>query len=127
VTKHGFPTPANMRSLAAALGIEVPDSVREPRDHLGLLRSWWLALDTEVVQLHRTEVVAGPGLVALEEAMAGTADPDHTLEVWTNIADIAVPDRPSWSRRKAGAQSWTSSSGRGDHGHWVSCTEPMAS
>jgi hypothetical protein len=90
VTKHGFPTPANTRSLAAALGIEVSDSVRDPHDHLGLLRSWWLALDAEVVQLHRTEVVAGPALAAVEQAMADTADPDHTLGVWKDIADIAV-------------------------------------
>jgi hypothetical protein len=90
VTKHGFPTPANTRSLAAALGIEVRDSVRDPHDHLGLLRCWWLALDAEVVQLHRTEVIAGPALATLEQAMAGTADPDHTLGVWKDIADIAV-------------------------------------
>jgi hypothetical protein len=90
VTKHGFPTPANTRSLAAAIGIEISDSVRDPRDHLGLLRSWWLALDAEVVQLHRTEVVAGPALAAVEQAMADTADPDHTLGVWKDIADIAV-------------------------------------
>jgi hypothetical protein len=55
-----------------------------------LLRSWWLALDAEVVQLHRTEVVAGPALAAVEQAMADTADPDHTLGVWKDIADIAV-------------------------------------
>jgi hypothetical protein len=90
VAKHGFPSPANTRSLAEALGIEVRDSVRDPRDHLGLLRTWWLALDADVVRLHRTEVVAGPALVALERAMAATADPDHTLEVWKDIADIAV-------------------------------------
>jgi hypothetical protein len=90
VTKHGFPTPANTRSLAAALGIEVSDSVRDPHDQLGLLRSWWLALDAEVMQLHRTDVVAGPALAALEQAMADSADPDHTLGVWKDIADIAV-------------------------------------
>lgn len=90
VTKHGFPSPANTRSLAAALGIDVSDSVRDPRDHLGVLRNWWLALDADVLQLHRTEVVAGPALADLEQAMAGTADPDHTLEVWKDIADIAV-------------------------------------
>lgn len=90
VTKHGFPSPANTRSLAAALGIEVADSVRDPRDHLGVLRTWWSALDADVVRLHRTEVIAGPALAALEQAMAGTAGPDHTLGVWKDIADIAV-------------------------------------
>lgn len=88
VTKHGFPSPANTRALAAALDFEVPDSFRDPHDHLGVLRTWWLALEADVVRLHRTEAVAGPALAALEQALAGTAD--HTLELWKDIADIAV-------------------------------------
>ncbi|CAM4083146.1 hypothetical protein KIPE111705_39710 [Kibdelosporangium persicum] len=90
VTKHGFPSPADTRSLAAAIGMAVRASVRDPRDHLGLIRAWWLALDVEVLRLHRTKVVAGPALAALEKAMAGGTDPDHTLRLWKDIADIAV-------------------------------------
>jgi len=90
VTRQGVPKPADTRSLAAAMGMRVPDSVRDPRDHLGLIRGWRLALDAEVLRLHRNKVVAGPALADLEQAMVGTADPDHILRVWKDIADLAV-------------------------------------
>jgi hypothetical protein len=92
VTKHGFPTPANTRTLVAALGFDVRDSVRDPRDHIGLLRNWSLALNAEVLQLRRTEVVAGPALATLEQAMADAADPNDTLGAWREIADVAVSE-----------------------------------
>jgi hypothetical protein len=88
VTKHGFPSTADTRSLAAAMGMAVRDSVRSPRDHLGLIRIWRLAMETEVLRLHRTKVVAGPGLEALRQAVAD--GPDQTLRLWKDIADIAV-------------------------------------
>jgi hypothetical protein len=90
VSKNGFPSPADSRSLAVAIGMDVPASVREPRGHLGLIRSWRLALDAEVLQLHRTEVVAGPALADLEKSVTGNTDSDHILRVWKDIADIAV-------------------------------------
>lgn len=90
VSRHGFPSPADTGSLAAAMGMEVPDSVRDPRDNLGLIRVWRLALDAEVLRLHRTKVVAGPALAVLERAMAGAAEPDHTMQVWKDITGIAV-------------------------------------
>lgn len=90
VTKHGFPSPAETRSLATALGVEIRDSVRDPRDHLALIRAWRLALDAEILRLHRTTVVAGPALADLEQAVADDTDPEHTLRVWKDIIDIAV-------------------------------------
>jgi len=90
VTKQGLPAVADTGSLAVALGVEVRDSVRGPRDHLVLIRSWRLALDAEILRLHRTAVVSGPGLVALEQAVADDTDPHHTLGVWKDIADIAL-------------------------------------
>jgi hypothetical protein len=90
VTKHGFPAAGETRSLAGAMGMEVRDSVRDPHDHLGLLRTWQLAMDTEVLRLHRTKVVSGPAFADLEQAMAGDDDPDQTLRVWRDIADVAM-------------------------------------
>jgi hypothetical protein len=90
VTKLGFPSPVDTRSLAAALGAEIRDRVRDPRDHIGLIRAWRLALDAEVLRLHRTEVVAGPAYAALEQALAGDTDPQDTVRLWKKIADIAV-------------------------------------
>jgi hypothetical protein len=90
VTKQGLPSAAETRSLAAALGFEVRDSVRDPRDHLALIRNWRLALDTEILRLHRTAVVAGPALAALERAVADDTDPEHSLRVWKETADIAL-------------------------------------
>lgn len=89
-TRQDFPSAADTRSLGAALGVEVGGAVRDPRDQLGLIRRWRLALDVEVLRLHRTAVVAGPGFTALESAMADDTDPEHTLRVWKDIVDIAV-------------------------------------
>lgn len=91
VTKRGYPMPADTRSLAAALGVEIRDSARDPGDHIGLSRTWQLALDGEVLRLHRTEVVAGPGYEALERALTGAGDPERVLALWQEITDIAVP------------------------------------
>jgi hypothetical protein len=88
VTRQGFPAAADTRSLAEALGIEVGGSVRDPRDHAGLIRGWRLALDVEILRLHRTAVVAG--LAAVERAMTDDADPEHVLSVWKEIVDVAV-------------------------------------
>jgi hypothetical protein len=71
VTRQGFPSAADTRSLAGALGVEVGDSFRDPRDHLGLIRGWRPALDIDILRLHRTTVVAGRALAALERAVAG--------------------------------------------------------
>lgn len=90
VTRQGFPAPADTRSLATALGIEVGDDVRDPRGHVGLIRAWRLALDTEALLLHRTAVVAGPALPVLEQAVAVDTDPECTLRMWTDVADIAL-------------------------------------
>jgi hypothetical protein len=90
VTKNGFPPPADTQSLAAAMNMQLRDSIRDLGGHPGLLRAWRLALDAEVLRLHRTAVVAGPGLATLTAAMADTADPDHILRVWKDLADIAV-------------------------------------
>jgi hypothetical protein len=70
--------------------VEVRDSVRDPRDHLGLIRGWRLAMDTEILRLHRTAVVAGPVLPALERAVADDTDPERTLRVWKDIVEIAL-------------------------------------
>ena len=98
VTRQGFPPPADIRSLATAVGVEVGGDVRDPRDHAGLIRAWRLALDVEAVRLHRTAVVAGPALPELERAVDVGADPEHTLRVWKDVTDIAVagPARPSY-------------------------------
>lgn len=90
VTRQGLPSAADTRSLAASLGLEIRDSVRDPRDHLALIRGWRLALDTEILRLHRTAVVAGPMLAELERAVADDADPNHVLRVWKDIVDITV-------------------------------------
>jgi hypothetical protein len=90
VTRLGLPRPADIRSLAAAVGIEVGDDVRDVRDHVGLIRAWRLALDAEALRLHTTVVVAGPVLPVLEQAVAVDTDPGHTLRVWKDITDIAV-------------------------------------
>ncbi|MEV0051021.1 hypothetical protein AB0H34_11055 [Saccharopolyspora shandongensis] len=90
VTKHGLPSRDDTQSLAAAMGMEVRDSVRDLRDNLALIRFWRLALDVEVLRLHRTKVVAGPSLADLEQVMDGATDHDHTLRLWKDIADIAV-------------------------------------
>jgi hypothetical protein len=90
VTRQGFPSPADTRSLAAALGVPLRESVRDPGDHIGLIRIWRLALEADVLRLHRTEVVAGPALAALESTLAGNADPEQVLALWQEIADIAV-------------------------------------
>lgn len=66
------------------------DRVRDPRDHIGLIRAWRLALDAEELRLHRTEVVAGPAYAALEQALAGDSDTQDTVRLWKEIADIAV-------------------------------------
>jgi hypothetical protein len=102
VTRQGFPAAADTRSLAEALGIEVGGSVRDPRDHAGLIRGWRLALEVEILRLHRTAVVAGPGLAAVERAMTDDADPEHVLSVWKEIVDVAVtgsaPELEEFSR-----------------------------
>lgn len=90
MTRQGLPSAADTRSLGAALGVEVRDSVRDPRDHLGLIRGWRLAMDTEILRLHRTAVVGGPVLPPLERAVADDTDPEHTLRVWKDIVDIAL-------------------------------------
>lgn len=90
VTKHGLPSRDDAQSLAAAMGIAVRDSVRDLRDNLALIRFWRLALDVEVLRLHRTKVVAGPALADLEQVLDSATDHDHTLRVWKEIADIAV-------------------------------------
>ncbi len=90
VTRRGFPSAADTRSLADALDVVVDGSVRAPDDHLRLSRTWRLALDVEVLRLHRTRVVAGPALADVERATAGYADPEHVLAVWKGIADRAV-------------------------------------
>jgi len=90
VTRQGLPSAADTRSLGAALGVEVRDSVRDPRDHLGLIRGWRLAMDTEILRLHRTAVVAGPVLPALERAVADDTDPERTLRAWKDIVEIAL-------------------------------------
>lgn len=90
VTKEGFVSTADTRSLGAAVGYEIPDSARDLRDHLGLTRGWWLALDTEILRLHRTVVVAGPALAAVERVVDDQTDPEQVLRVWKDIADIAV-------------------------------------
>jgi hypothetical protein len=90
VTRRGFPVAADTRSLADDLGIEVGGSVREHRFHAVLTRGWRLALDVEILRLHRTAVFAGPGLAAVERAMAEVADPEHVLSVWKEIVDVAV-------------------------------------
>lgn len=94
VTKRGLPSPADTRSLAAALGVDVDGSVRDPRDHLRLLRIWQLALDVEVLRLHRTAVVAGPTAVELETVLNGGADPERVLALWADLADRAVSGSP---------------------------------
>lgn len=90
VTRKGFPSSTDTRLLADVLGIEVGGSVRDPRDHAALTRGWWLALEVEILRLQRTAVLAGPGLAAVERAMADDADPEHVLSVWKEIVDIAV-------------------------------------
>jgi len=90
VTKQGLPPAADTRSLAAALGVEVRDSVRDPRDHLVLIRSWRLALDVEILRLHRTTVVAGPALAAAERAVADDNDSEQALAVWKDIVGVAL-------------------------------------
>jgi hypothetical protein len=90
VTKRGFPTTADTRALGNALGVSVDSSVRDPRDHLRLTRMWRLACEVDVLRLHRTAVVAGPGLADVESALAAGTDPDRVLEVWKGIADSAV-------------------------------------
>lgn len=90
VTRQGFPSATDTRSLGAALGVEVGGVVRDPRDQLGLIRCWRLALEVEVLRLHRTAVVAGPTFAVLERAMAEDTDPERILRVWKDIVDIAV-------------------------------------
>jgi hypothetical protein len=90
VTKLGFPSPEDTRSLAAAARVRIGEGVRDPDDHVGLNRAWRLALDADVLRLHRTEVVAGPVYAALEEALADDFGSRETVELWAEIADIAV-------------------------------------
>ena len=90
VTKHGFPSPADTRSFGEALGITVRESIRDPRDQIPLIRSWRLALDLEVLQLHRTQVVAGPAFADMERLLAGETGSDETLRTWQPVIDVAV-------------------------------------
>jgi hypothetical protein len=87
VTRQGLPSAVDTRSLSAALGVEVRDSIR---GHRGLIHGWRLAMDTEILRLHRTAVVAGPTLSVLERAVADDTDPEPILRLWKDIADIAL-------------------------------------
>lgn len=92
VTKQANPTPADTRSLAADLGLDTPDSLKNPPDHLLLARRWRLALDLDVLRLHRTVVVPGPALRSAEQALDATADPQQTLDLYQELFDAAVTD-----------------------------------
>jgi hypothetical protein len=76
--------------LADALGFEPVPGARDPRDHIPLIRVWRLALDVEALQLHRTQVVAGPGLPVLERLLTEEADTEEILRTWHEIADVAI-------------------------------------
>jgi hypothetical protein len=101
VTRRGLPSAADTRSLSADLGVEVSDSLR---GHLELSYGWRLAMDAEILRLHRTAVVAGPTLLVLEQAVADDSDPDHLLRVWQDMADIALAGPAQLAGSDASAQ-----------------------
>ncbi|MFD9895163.1 hypothetical protein ACFWY9_37965 [Amycolatopsis sp. NPDC059027] len=104
VTKQGFPSPADTRSFAETLGINPRERLRDPRDQVPLTRAWRLALDVEVLRLHRTQVVPGPAFTALERVVAGTADAEETLRLWQEVVDVAVAGPAQLDERDEGTR-----------------------
>jgi hypothetical protein len=90
VTKTGELALSQVTSVATTL--KLPDT-------LVLHRAWNLALETELLQLRRVGVVAGPRLPAAERALAGEGEPDEALGLWAEVFHLKASG-DGWMRER---------------------------
>jgi hypothetical protein len=96
VTKEGLPVPADVRSLVALLdlGSEWANASKLPQIP-DLEEIFWLARQTELIDVRRDGLVAGPRLIG---SAAEDLDDESVLELWDDIFTLveqgqSVPDR----------------------------------
>src|SRR5262249_7717424 len=92
--------------LAAALGL--PTDPRQRGEPPTVTRLWRLAIEFDIIQLRRTRAVPGGGAELVSAALSGAGSPQHTLDLWCDLADALVhpPDPASAPKDRPHLPGW---------------------
>jgi hypothetical protein len=74
--------------LLAALGLPAEAGQRGEAPAVAAL--WRLAIEFDIIQIRRTRVVLGAGEDLVRAALSGEGNPQHTLDLWCELADALV-------------------------------------
>ncbi|WP_203932706.1 hypothetical protein [Virgisporangium ochraceum] len=97
--------------LLAALGLA--DQPAVSTDAPTVTRLWRLSIDFDVIQIRRTRIVRGDGAALVDAVLAGRAETEQTLDLWTDLAHALVhPSAPASTQKgaerlHAWLQPWT--------------------
>lgn len=87
VDDRGEVRKADRPALLTALGLPVG---KDSADGTVMTTLWRTGIEFDVVRLHRTRVVRGPGADLVAAVLAGTAPVQETLELWVDLADVLI-------------------------------------
>jgi hypothetical protein len=97
---------ADRPTVLAMLGL--PGDIDQRREVPALTRLWRLAIEFDIIQLRRTRAVPGTGAKLVADALTGEGVADHTLNLWTGLADALIhpPEPPTMPKGGEHLRDW---------------------
>lgn len=100
VDDHGDLLKKDRIRCLEALGLPVDEGRRA--EVPALTRLWRTAIEFDIIQVRRTRLTLGAGADLVSTALAGSGDPEQTLELWSDLADALIdPTAPASARKGA--------------------------